>query len=519
MKTAQTTVRQTTGRIGGLICFLAVVLFAAALKFYPAFQGFLLSFQEYTPLYGMTNSPWVGTQNYDQLLNGPYFYSILKNSFVLGFLANLLPIAVGFLLGWPLAKFSSGKTAGLFLGIWLLPVFLPAQMYTSTAVWLGGADLLGNPFSSVLVYLGAAGIRTLCFSVFLCGICGYLCKRSGASSTKGSLLGGGVLLMISAINLLTPSLEILHGIQNPLNYEATDTLDTYAYRTGLMNASFSPSAAAWCVKLLLELPFFLLAVIVFLRLFKNIPFRREPASIQESTSLPGIFSLIAVGLFSIFAMVVFISLFPGRSPDFTRYALNGAVAAIFTAVLFFGFLLLFGYGSASRPAAGIVLGGFLLWISCNTIGEYLFYHQAGAINTLCPVILNGVFLPTLLIPFLVIGALIFQAHPCRGFGDWIHRMLPFLLLFTGLSMANAWGSSEASVIYISDNAQYGLSILLRNAFLLVGNTDAVAPLGTPENIGLTGACAVFCIVPFCIGVLSVILFTITDLRSADRTAG
>ena len=89
MKTAQTTVRQTTGRIGGLICFLAVVLFAAALKFYPAFQGFLLSFQEYTPLYGMTNSPWVGTQNYDQLLNGPYFYSILKNSFVLGFLANL----------------------------------------------------------------------------------------------------------------------------------------------------------------------------------------------------------------------------------------------------------------------------------------------------------------------------------------------------------------------------------------------------------------------------------------------
>ena len=261
MKTAQTTVRQTTGRIGGLICFLAVVLFAAALKFYPAFQGFLLSFQEYTPLYGMTNSPWVGTQNYDQLLNGPYFYSILKNSFVLGFLANLIPIAVGFLLGWPLAKFSGGKTAGLFLGIWLLPVFLPAQMYTSIAVWLGGADLLGNPFSSVLVYMGAAGIRTLCFSVFLCGICGYLCKRSGASSTKGSLLGGGVLLMISAINLLTPSLEILHGIQNPLNYEATDTLDTYAYRTGLMNASFSPSAAAWCVKLLLELPFFLIAIV------------------------------------------------------------------------------------------------------------------------------------------------------------------------------------------------------------------------------------------------------------------
>lgn len=518
MKTAQTTVRQTTGRIGGLICFLAVVLFAAALKFYPAFQGFLLSFQEYTPLYGMTNSPWVGTQNYDQLLNGPYFYSILKNSFVLGFLANLIPIAVGFLLGWPLAKFSGGKTVGLFLGIWLLPVFLPAQMYTSTAVWLGGADLLGNPFSAVLVYMAAAGIRTLCFSVFLCGICGYLCKRSGASSTKGSLLGGGVLLMISAINLLTPSLEILHGIQNPLNYEATDTLDTYAYRTGLMNASFSPSAAAWCVKLLLELPFFLIAVILFLCVLKSVPFRREAGSIQESTSLPGVFSLIAVGIFSIFAMALFISLLPGESPDFGIYAANSTLISLFTAVLFFGFLLLFGYGSASRPAAGIALGGLLLWVSCNTVGEYLFYRQAYAINTPWPVILNGVFLPTLLIPFLVIGALIFQAHPCRSFGDWIRRMLPFLLLFTGLSMANAWGSGEASVIYISDNAQYGLSIALRNA-LLSGNTGIVAPIGIPDDIGFTGVCAVFCIVPFCIGVLSVILFTITDLRSADRTAG
>ena len=187
-------------------------------------------------------------------------------------------------------------------------------------------------------------------------------------------------------------------------------------------------------------------------------------------------------------------------------------------MLFFGFLLLFGYGSASRPAAGIALGGFLIWISCNTVGEYLFYRQAGAINTLWPVILNGVFLTPLLIPFLVIGALIFQAHPCRGFGDWIHRMLPFLLLFTGLSMANAWGSSEASVIYISDNAQYGLSIALRNA-LLSGNTGIVAPIGIPDDIGFTGVCAVFCIVPFCIGVLSVILFTITDLRSSDRTAG
>ena len=518
MKTTQTTVRQTTGRIGGLICFLAVVLFAAALKFYPAFQGFLLSFQEYTPLYGMTNSPWVGTQNYDQLLNGPYFYSILKNSFVLGFLANLIPIAVGFLLGWPLAKFSGGRLAGLFLGIWLLPVFLPAQLYTAAAVWMGGAELLGNPSSAVLVYMGAAGIRTLCFSVFLCGICGYLCKRSGASSTKGSLLGGGVLLMISAINLLTPSLEILHGIQNPLNYEATDTLDTYAYRTGLMNASFSPSAAAWCVKLLLELPFFLIAVILFLCVLKSVPFRREAGSIQESTSLPGVFSLIAVGIFSIFAMALFISLLPGESPDFGIYAANSTLISLFTAVLFFGFLLLFGYGSASRPAAGIALGGLLLWVSCNTVGEYLFYRQAYAINTPWPVILNGVFLPTLLIPFLVISVLIFQNRPCGGFGDWIHRMLPFLLLFTGLSMANAWGSSEASVIYISDNAKYGLSIALRNA-LLSGNTGIVAPIGIPDDIGFTGVCAVFCIVPFCIGVLSVILFTITDLRSSDRTAG
>lgn len=514
MNTVQKNSQKISGGSGAqLACFLVAVFLMVIFKFSPAFQSFLLSFQSYSPLHGLSGSPWVGFENYYEFTNRFEWYAIVKNSLVLGILSNILPVVAGFFLGWILAKTVQGKWAGICLGCWLLPLFLPTQLYTGVAVWFGGAEWI-IPYASIL-YMVIAGVRTLCFSVFLCGVCGYLYRSSGMPVRKGVLLGGGVLLFLCLTNCFTPSLEILQDLQNPMNYETTDVWDTYTYRTGMMSAEYSPSAAAWFLKLIFELPFFLMSAVLLCRFLKRPALLPQTINTKMSgegrgSSLPGILSLVVTGIFCVLGMAAFLSLFPGSSPSFSVQAANSAIIAVISAVLFFGFLLLFGYGCTQNPRVAVVVGGLLLWISGNTVGEYMFYRILGVVNTIFPVVLNSIFQASVLVSFAVILFAVFADRPARRFSSWIRKALPFLLLFTGLGAANVWGSSADSVVYLSDASKYGVSMIVRNV-LLMGSSA-----GTEEGVGMTQVLAVFCIVPFVIGVLSVLAFALTLRRSQEE---
>ncbi len=52
-----------------------------------------------------------------------------------------------------------------------------------------------------------------------------------------------ILLILDVGNLLSVGFEKIYLLQNPLNMEASDVIQTYVYRAGLLEGQYSFSAA------------------------------------------------------------------------------------------------------------------------------------------------------------------------------------------------------------------------------------------------------------------------------------
>ncbi len=236
-----------------------------------------VAFRNYNPLQGVWGSPWIGAQEFTQFFQSPYFWPVIQNTLVLGVYTLVVGTPATIILALLLNEvkhmwFKKTVQTVTFLPyfistvvlIGMLNIFLApsAGFYGQAASFLGNQnppDLLGNPgaFASIYVWSGiwqATGYGAVIYLAALASVNPSLYEAAridGASrwrlmihidlpALRPTIV---VLAILSAGSIMAVGFEKVYLMQNPLNLSASEVINTYVYKIGLVNADFSFSSA------------------------------------------------------------------------------------------------------------------------------------------------------------------------------------------------------------------------------------------------------------------------------------
>lgn len=247
---------------------------------YTPMLGILLAFQDYKPRLGIMHSPWVGLEHFRYMFTYPDSIRVIWNTLLIAsmkIVANAIaPIFFALLLNEVRILFFKRSVQTL--------VYLPHFL---SWVILGGilTDLLSNKgfvnqiISSLgfrpIFFLGNGswfrftviisdvwkefGFSTIVYLAALSGINPSLYEAAeidGAGRWKQTLHVTlpalvPVIVIIGTLalgNILNGGFDQIFNLYNPLVYKDGDIIDTFVYRIGLMNGSFSFATAVGLFK-------------------------------------------------------------------------------------------------------------------------------------------------------------------------------------------------------------------------------------------------------------------------------
>lgn len=99
------------------------VLFALVFSYGPMF-GLVMAFQDFTPLKSFENSPWVGLQNFRDMLALPTFWSVVRNTLVISLSKIVLRLLVPLVIALLLNEVINEKFKRVAQTVFFLPYFL-----------------------------------------------------------------------------------------------------------------------------------------------------------------------------------------------------------------------------------------------------------------------------------------------------------------------------------------------------------------------------------------------------------
>ncbi|WP_338554270.1 ABC transporter permease subunit [Paenibacillus sp. KS-LC4] len=247
---------------------------------YAPMAGLLMAFQDYKPRLGLLNSPWVGLEHFQYMFTYPDSIQVIYNTLLIASLkiaANtVVPIVFALLL--------NEVRVVMFKRFVQTFVYLPHFL---SWVILGGilTDILGNKgiVNHLLSLLGADpvfflgdgtwfritvvisdvwkefGFSTIIYLAAMSGINMSLyeaAEMDGASRFKQTFYVTlpslvPVILVVGTLslgNILNAGFDQIFNLYNPLVYREGDIIDTFVYRVGLMNGSFSFATAVGLFK-------------------------------------------------------------------------------------------------------------------------------------------------------------------------------------------------------------------------------------------------------------------------------
>lgn len=253
---------------------LPVLFFYIAFKYKPMY-GALIAFMDYTPTKGMANSDWVGLKHFIRFFSSPYFWRLLKNTFLLSFYNLLFGFPAPIILALLLNEVKNVKFKKFTQTVTYLPHFLSLVvicgmvtdfslingLFNSVIEFFGGTrtPLLQNPnyYRTIYVLSGIwkeVGWGSIIYLAALSGIDTQLyeaAKIDGAGKWKQMIhvtLPGitpqiVILLIMKIGNLMSMGYEKTILLYNPSIYETADIISSYVYRSGLMNQEWGYSTA------------------------------------------------------------------------------------------------------------------------------------------------------------------------------------------------------------------------------------------------------------------------------------
>ncbi|WP_343045100.1 ABC transporter permease [Paenibacillus lemnae] len=267
--------RQWTKNWELYVIFLPVIAYFIIFHYLPMY-GVQIAFKDFIANQGITGSPWVGFKHFERFFDSYYFTRIMENTIVIG----LYELAAGFpipiILALMIHEVRSSKFRRFVQTVTYMPHFLStvvmvglvvmflspvSGLVNSMIVAFGGERIsfMTEPgwFKSIFVWSGVwqtMGWSSIIYLAALAGIDPQLheaAKVDGAGRLKriwhvnlpGIAPTMMILLILNIGSVLGIGFEKVFLMQNPLNMEASDVIATNVYRSGILGAQYSFSAA------------------------------------------------------------------------------------------------------------------------------------------------------------------------------------------------------------------------------------------------------------------------------------
>ncbi|MBU7314920.1 ABC transporter permease [Paenibacillus oleatilyticus] len=267
------------------LLLLPGMLFIVVFKYIPMY-GLVIAFQEYNILQGVGGSDWVGLYQFEKLFTMLDFTNVFKNTLIISTLKLVWGFPAPIVLALLLNEVKQLMFQRFVQTVVYLPHFISWVIFSGIIIiflnpvdglvnqvmgWFGGEpiDFLieKSYFRSILVATDIykeVGWGTIIYLAAISGINPQLYEAAivdGAGRfrqmwniTLPSIRHVIVILFILSLgNILDAGFLQTLLLYNPLVMDVADIIDTYVYRKGIVDASYSLGAAAGVFKSVIAL--------------------------------------------------------------------------------------------------------------------------------------------------------------------------------------------------------------------------------------------------------------------------
>ncbi len=275
------------------IYYMALPIFLYYIIFhYLPMYGIVIAFMDYKPARGFSGSEWVGFENFIKFFENPYFFRVVRNTFLL----NVYQVVIGFpipiVFALILNEIQSVKYKKVVQTVTYMPHFVSAVVICGIfitflrtdgifsyfyALLMGedATNLLSKPelfrgvftgmniwqqfgWGSIIYFAALAGIDPTLYEA--AAIDGANRLQRVIKITLPSLAPTIVTLFILRIGrMMTMSFEKIILLYNPSIYETADVISSFVYRKGILEQNFSYGTSVGLFNSVINLSLILLA--------------------------------------------------------------------------------------------------------------------------------------------------------------------------------------------------------------------------------------------------------------------
>nr|WP_246627669.1 ABC transporter permease subunit [Paenibacillus solanacearum] len=259
-----------------LYLFILPTLVYFILFHYVPMYGVQIAFKNFIAVKGVTGSPWVGFEHFERFFESYQFITVMRNTLGISLYELLVAFPAPIVLALLLNQVTSERFKKIVQTVTYAPHFIsvvviagmlylflsPKQGLVNQILVLLGMEpvfFMASPdwFKTIYVFSGIwqnIGWAAIIYLAALSGVNPDLHEAAvvdGATKLQRirhidlpSIMPTIVILLILNVgHLMSIGFEKVYLLQNQLNIDASEIIQTYVYKAGLMNAQFSYSAA------------------------------------------------------------------------------------------------------------------------------------------------------------------------------------------------------------------------------------------------------------------------------------
>ena len=275
------------------ILLLLPLVYFVVFKYAPIY-GAQMAFRDYSPVKGFSGSPWVGLKHFKMFFRSPQCWMLIRNTVSLSLYAIIAGFLVPIFLAIGFNYMANAKLKKILQTATFIPHFISTvvlvgilfQLFNTRmgilAKFLGiitnnSVDVLGDPkmFRHLYVWSGiwqSAGWNSVIYIAALAGVDTQLHEAAivdGASKIKRIINVdipavapvATIMFILNFGKVMSVGYEKVLLMQNSLNINYSEVIDTYVYKIGIatQGGSFSYPAAIGLVQSIIS---FILVVTV-----------------------------------------------------------------------------------------------------------------------------------------------------------------------------------------------------------------------------------------------------------------